>query len=204
MPVEIYKVEHGERKTTCWIEAVEGKEFQVSARTSWKATAVKSVLSVDGSTYAGLLLVCRAELTFSRRRVRGYGLGREERADKKVVCRGARISPTQIRPFVFAKMALTDDADATTVSEDVLKHLGTVQLHFHRAELKGHAGMSKTSYRDRSQAVSSLPCPAEYRPCSPLRRSRLSTSAARRPLWRTRRRASCTCPFRIRGTDVAV
>ncbi|BGP36612.1 hypothetical protein JCM10449v2_000513 [Rhodotorula kratochvilovae] len=29
-PVEVYKVEHSERKTTCYIEAVEGKEFKDS------------------------------------------------------------------------------------------------------------------------------------------------------------------------------
>lgn len=28
-PVEVYKVEHESRKSTCYIEAVEGKEFKV-------------------------------------------------------------------------------------------------------------------------------------------------------------------------------
>jgi len=109
-------------------------------------------------------------------------------------CRGARVSPEQIRPFIFAKLALTDDPDAATSSENVVKALGTIRVEFHRITMTGKTYVRQSYGTEHKQPVRSFPLPraavggltsAKAHFCF-LRRS--STSAARRPRCRTRPR----------------
>ncbi|GAA6049511.1 hypothetical protein JCM3770_000823 [Rhodotorula araucariae] len=46
-PVDRYEVEHVERKTTCFIKAVGGREYKVKVMRDWKTTDL-TVLSIDG------------------------------------------------------------------------------------------------------------------------------------------------------------
>lgn len=46
--------------------------------------------------------------------------------------RGARISANEIRPFIFAPIALTDDAAEAVQDEAIIKGLGTIRLDFYR------------------------------------------------------------------------
>ncbi|GAA5903221.1 hypothetical protein JCM8208_002242 [Rhodotorula glutinis] len=132
-PVEIYKVEHGERKTTCFIEAVEGKQYEVEFRRVGLPSAVRACLYIDGIW------------------ARTYTL----RADRGSVqsCRGARVSPEHIRPFIFAKIALTDDPDAATTSENIIKALGTVRIDFCRVTMTGKVHDRRNRGEEHKQPV---------------------------------------------------
>lgn len=52
-----------------------------------------------------------------------------------------------MRPFVFAPIALTDDVNAATKNEDVLKGLGTIRIDFYRTVYQGQVA-SAASYAD--------------------------------------------------------
>ncbi|GAA5916943.1 hypothetical protein JCM8208_001653 [Rhodotorula glutinis] len=118
-PVEIYQVEHKDRKSTCYIEAREGKEFVVNFAPSYGGATDLAVHAViDGSKVDGISLPrARRDLPYS--------------------FAGARISDTSIRPFQFAQIALTDDVDEACQAESVVKNLGTIQLAIHRTRILG-------------------------------------------------------------------
>ncbi|GAA5838411.1 hypothetical protein JCM9279_003235 [Rhodotorula babjevae] len=132
-PVQIYKVEHAERKTTCFIEAVEGKEYQVRFLEPGLRDDFKARLYVDG--------------TFAR----AYNLTGCDRPP--TLCVGARVSPEHIRPFMFAKIALTDDPDEATTSENVIKALGTVRITFHRIIVTGEKRCKENRGTEHQQPV---------------------------------------------------
>ncbi|BGP36625.1 hypothetical protein JCM10449v2_000526 [Rhodotorula kratochvilovae] len=134
-PVPVYKVEHGERKTTCYIEAVEGKEYQVRVKRSWRETDLCCIFHVDGVRARSYSFKATNALTSERR------------------CVGVRVSDTQVKPFVFAPMMLTDDGDAATTSEHIIKSLGTVQVHALRAEYVGMRDVEKSTWADPQQHV---------------------------------------------------
>ncbi|GAA5852940.1 hypothetical protein JCM9279_000086 [Rhodotorula babjevae] len=124
-PVEIYKVEHKDKKTTCYIEAREGKEFIVNFAPGYSGVTDLAVwAAIDGS------------------RVGGVSLSRS-RGDRPHKFEGARISDTAIRPFQFAQIALTDDADEACHTEAVVKNLGTIQLDVHRTRILGKMASSE-------------------------------------------------------------
>ncbi|BGP44701.1 hypothetical protein JCM10450v2_000515 [Rhodotorula kratochvilovae] len=127
-PVPVYKVVHGERKTTCYIEAVEGKEYQVRVKRSWRETDLCCIFHVDGVRARSYSFKATNALTSERR------------------CVGVRVSDTQVKPFVLAPMMLTDDGDAATTSEHIIKSLGTVQVHALRAEYVGMRDVEKSTY----------------------------------------------------------
>ncbi|BGP44688.1 hypothetical protein JCM10450v2_000502 [Rhodotorula kratochvilovae] len=133
-PVEVCRVEHSERKTTCYIEAVEGKEFKVEMRKSWYTTDLATYLSLDGTE------------------IQGFSSSRERLPTQPMTWVGSRISPIEIRPFAFAQIALTDDADEATNSEQVIKNLGTIQLEVYRTEILGTVSAPK-QYKDPRQHV---------------------------------------------------
>ncbi|GAA5932508.1 hypothetical protein JCM3775_005939 [Rhodotorula graminis] len=118
-PVEIYRVEHKDRKSTCYIEARDGKEFVVNFGPRLAGGTDLAVYAViDGSRVEGLSLT-RARGTLPHKFI------------------GARISSTTIRPFQFAHIALTDDADEACQTESVVKNLGTIQLEVYRTRILG-------------------------------------------------------------------
>ncbi|TKA55322.1 hypothetical protein B0A53_02246 [Rhodotorula sp. CCFEE 5036] len=101
---EVFKVEHEAGKTTCYIAAEEGKEFEVQLDTLRQPSTDESArLYVDGV--------------------------------KKYV--GKQISLREIRPFVFAPIALTDDATKAVRDEAIIKGLGTIRLDVYRVTYKG-------------------------------------------------------------------
>lgn len=54
-----------------------------------------------------------------------------------VAMTGWMIAPDEIRPFLFAPFALTDDLDSAIQDESVIKGLGTIRLDFYRARYHG-------------------------------------------------------------------
>ncbi|GAA5878626.1 hypothetical protein JCM1840_003532 [Sporobolomyces johnsonii] len=110
--VPVYKVEETGNKVTCFIEAVEGKEFKVGYENTglnWSETVAWVYL--DGTRMRG---------TTSKSKF------------KPAICDGRRESATMVRPFTFAKLALTDDPDLASTDENFVKNLGTIQVHVHR------------------------------------------------------------------------
>ncbi|BGP28671.1 hypothetical protein JCM10296v2_000407 [Rhodotorula toruloides] len=95
-PVEVYKVEHEGKKSTCYIEAVEGKEFQLVFAAHNKAG--------DGHDMNGMAFRTETPWTWE----------------------GKRVSDQAVRPFTFAKPSFTDDSSLATSSEAVIKKLGTI------------------------------------------------------------------------------
>ncbi|GAA5852924.1 hypothetical protein JCM9279_000079 [Rhodotorula babjevae] len=133
-PVEIYQVEHKDKKTTCYIEAREGKEFIIQfAFSHGGATDLALYAVVDGSSVG--------DVSLSR-----------ARGDPTYVFEGARISHAAVRPFQFAQIALTDDADEACHTEAVVKNLGTIQLKVHRTRILG-SKPSTTTYEDVQQPI---------------------------------------------------
>ncbi|GEM06188.1 hypothetical protein Rt10032_c01g0205 [Rhodotorula toruloides] len=136
-PVEVYKVEHGGKKSTCYIEAIEGKEFKlgfVALKQSSDGTFPTVYPRVDGLKMNGTVL---------------------RNLEKAHVWPGKRISYDAIRPFTFAKIHLTDNSNPTTTSEAIVKNLGTVpdDAQHHLWSCQGAAKASV--YTDR-------PCSVKY------------------------------------------
>ncbi|GAA5958151.1 hypothetical protein JCM8115_003996 [Rhodotorula mucilaginosa] len=129
---EVFKVEHQVGKTTCFIAAEEGKEFEVQVDpVDQPSTDECSWLYVDGMKITGY--------------VRQRALWRlPDKYD------GKRVSATEVRPFVFAPIALTDDASEAVRDEAIIKGLGTIRLDFYRVV---HEGTTEPafSYRDDSK-----------------------------------------------------
>lgn len=84
--------------------------------------------------------------------VASYSVSRSYPANRESRFEGARISATAVRPFKFAQIALTDDADEACQTEAVVKNLGTVQLDMFRTEILGRR-VSRVTYADAKQPV---------------------------------------------------
>ncbi|GEM06187.1 hypothetical protein Rt10032_c01g0204 [Rhodotorula toruloides] len=126
-PVEVYKVEHKDKKSTCYIEAVEGKEFKVQlTKGSSSATDYAAYLQLDGSD------------------AKAFSIERSE--SRPAMFNGKRVSPTSIRPYKFAKIALTDDSDIATKDESVIKNLGTISIEIYRTAIRG-SSVRRTDYK---------------------------------------------------------
>ncbi|GAA6047813.1 hypothetical protein JCM3770_004655 [Rhodotorula araucariae] len=134
-PVEVYKVEHKDAKTTCYVEAVEGKECSVCfTRATPPATDIAVYLKLDGTDVAG------------------FSLPKSDLPGRVDTFQGARISPTAIRPFKFAQIAPTDDPDEANNTEAMVKNLGTIQLETYRTQIIGRVP-EKKAYQDVKQHV---------------------------------------------------
>lgn len=79
---------------------------------------------------------------------------------------GKRVSATEIRPFVFAPIALTDDPDEAVQDEKIIQGFGTIRLNFHRVIRQGidkrqrHAFTDAPGQRVSDACISSaLPSP---------------------------------------------
>ncbi|GAA5826951.1 hypothetical protein JCM11251_002177 [Rhodosporidiobolus azoricus] len=117
-PVPVYKVEHpSDMKTTCYVEAQEGKEFKVVfTNSSYHNSSIAAFLKLDGTESGGYTI---------------------ETVGKRAVYESKRISVTTVRPFMFAKLNLTDDADLATADEHAVKNLGTIQIELYRVHVVG-------------------------------------------------------------------
>ncbi|GAA5864771.1 hypothetical protein JCM1840_004894 [Sporobolomyces johnsonii] len=112
VPVPVYQVEESGNKVTCFIEAVEDKEFKVGFENvgfSWFEVVVDVFL--DGKLSAGM--ISRSQF-------------------KPDMLEGRPESSTTIRPFAFAKLATTDDADLATTDKNFIENLGTIQITVRR------------------------------------------------------------------------
>ncbi|KDR68601.1 hypothetical protein GALMADRAFT_215745 [Galerina marginata CBS 339.88] len=91
-----YQVEYSPDGTqaTCWIPSELGKEFQIGYQDSVGALTTASKVFVDGT-------FCNATITYSRHSPRYK--------TSVIIHKGAPISATAIRPFVFAPCQLLDD-----------------------------------------------------------------------------------------------
>lgn len=115
---EIYQVEHKPDSTACYIEAVDGKEFTaIFRRERADATDQSLHLCIDGSN------------------VDAFFLNSGNKAD--AVFSGARVSALEERPFLFAPIPLTDDADQADANEAVIKGLGTIRFDVRRVKRRG-------------------------------------------------------------------
>ncbi|GAA5896386.1 hypothetical protein JCM5296_002718 [Sporobolomyces johnsonii] len=111
VPVPVYQVEETGNKVTCFIEAVEGKEFEVGFKNlgfPWLEVVVDVFL--DGTLIDGRI---------------------SESKLRPVMIKGRCESSTTIRPFAFAKLATTDDADLATTDKNYIENLGTIQVTVH-------------------------------------------------------------------------
>lgn len=61
---------------------------------------------------------------------------------------GKRVSATEIRPFVFAPIALTDDPDEAVQDEKIIQGLGTIRLNFHRVIRQGIDKRQRHAFTD--------------------------------------------------------
>lgn len=61
---------------------------------------------------------------------------------------GKRVSATEIRPFVFAPIALTDDPDEAVQDEKIIQGLGTIRLNFHRVIRQGTHKSQRHGFTD--------------------------------------------------------
>ncbi|THV06363.1 hypothetical protein K435DRAFT_506624 [Dendrothele bispora CBS 962.96] len=100
-------------RVECWIPSVEGKTFTIHWTDSVRTTATDGIVRVDGKECGGKVL--------------------SPHKPESDACKvGWRISATEVRPFVFAKVGLTDDD--TLAFPDVLHpHLGEIQIDIHKA-----------------------------------------------------------------------
>ncbi|GAA6004399.1 hypothetical protein JCM10207_000709 [Rhodosporidiobolus poonsookiae] len=131
-PVPVYKVERpNEKRTTCYIEAVEGKEFKVVFTNSRHTEpALAAWLQIDGAENGGLTIERPTTGTYE----------------------GKRVSPTAIRPFTFSKLNTTDDASLATTDENAVKNLGTIQLELYRVDVLGTV-VASGGYGDAKRQV---------------------------------------------------
>ncbi|EGU13324.1 hypothetical protein RTG_00491 [Rhodotorula toruloides ATCC 204091] len=127
-PVEVYKVVHEGKHSTCYIEAVEGKEFKVEIKKgTFTATDYAAYLRLDGTDVGGSSI--------------------ERSNTLPATFTGKRVSSTSIRPYTFAKIALTDDTDIATKDESVIKNLGTISVEIYRTTILAITAR-KHAYRD--------------------------------------------------------
>lgn len=66
-----------------------------------------------------------------------------------------QVSANEIRPFVFAPIALTDDASKAVHDEAIIKGLGTIRLDLYRVNYTGEVEAAAI-YTDESQKHVSL------------------------------------------------
>ncbi|GAA5866351.1 hypothetical protein JCM3774_006627 [Rhodotorula dairenensis] len=127
---EVYKVEHGMDKTTCYIVAEEGMEFEImTGREAAPDNDEATILSIDGMV-----------ITAHHRHA-------DSRKDEDTF-KGKRISATEIRPFVFAPIALTDDPDEAVQDERIIQGMGTIRLNFHRVVRQGVDKRKRSTFSD--------------------------------------------------------
>lgn len=62
--------------------------------------------------------------------------------------KGKRISETQIRPYSFANIQLTDDVDLCTAEENVVKNLGSISLAIRRATVQSNVVSAPRAYKE--------------------------------------------------------
>ncbi|GAA6036581.1 hypothetical protein JCM8097_001236 [Rhodosporidiobolus ruineniae] len=132
-PVPIYKIEYGANgKATCYIESQEGKEFTVGfTNEAYYDSTIATFLNVDGQESGGFTV---------------------QTTQQKAVFDGKRVSATTIRPFQFAKIALTDDSSIATTDELAVKNLGTLQVEIYRANVIGEEYAAE-SFKEAKQNV---------------------------------------------------
>ncbi|BGP14102.1 hypothetical protein JCM10213_002399 [Rhodosporidiobolus nylandii] len=123
-PLEVYGVEEQEGKTVAYIEAQEGKQFQVCVHDARKASdfAYSMHLSVDGKTLRRTLVPHDSPL---------FALAATHKR-RQLVWDGVRESETTLRPFLFSQLQTTDDDDVACTDEQIVKGLGSLQLRFLR------------------------------------------------------------------------
>lgn len=157
---EVFNVEHQVGKTTCFIVAEEGKEFEVRFDRLLPPSTDESIwLHVDGTAcvrpvlrHSCTLLIhsCRSRISEYVRR-RGFGTG------PTTSYVGKQVSAREIRPFVFAPIALTDDTTKAVRDEAIIKGLGTIRLDFYRVTYEGTTE-AVSNYTDESKEQASLQC----------------------------------------------
>ncbi|GAA5972263.1 hypothetical protein JCM11641_002378 [Rhodosporidiobolus odoratus] len=134
--VPVYKVEHTSSyppKTTCYIECAEGQQFQVVMENrAYYGGHLAFWLHVDGT------------------RMDGFSIKQPHQPGTSY---GKRISATDVRPYVFSQVSLTDDAELATTDEKVIKGLGTVRVEVHRTKLLGQTPLANDFADDAKQHV---------------------------------------------------
>ncbi|GAA5860268.1 hypothetical protein JCM1840_002842 [Sporobolomyces johnsonii] len=123
VPVPVYQVEEMDNKVTCFIGAVEGKEFKVGfENVGFSGSELDAHLLLDGAKVNG---------------------GTTRSRFKPGMLNGLRESPTTIRPYAFAKLAVTDDPNLASNDENFIKNVGTIQVHVYRVNFLGEKPFAK-------------------------------------------------------------
>ena len=170
--VEIYKVEHGVDKTTGYIVAEEGKEFDILVKRDEQPDHDEStILSIDGSVcvfaFSGFFSESGEKTdnleTVSRMSAHTFHRNQPKMND---TFNGKRVSATEIRPFVFAPIALTDDPDEAVQDEKIIQGLGTIRLNFHRVVRQGIDKRQRHAFTDAPGQRVSDACTSSALPTS--------------------------------------
>ncbi|GAA6014557.1 hypothetical protein JCM11491_004540 [Sporobolomyces phaffii] len=108
-PVELYKIEVSGNKASCYIEAVEGKEFKTQGKMlkSLYPYSVAFFTSVDGTEMGSVYI---------------------RRPESRGVFDGPYTGATTRQALVFSKINLTDDAAVASNDEQFVKNLGTIKI----------------------------------------------------------------------------
>ncbi|BGP38178.1 hypothetical protein JCM10449v2_002107 [Rhodotorula kratochvilovae] len=125
-PLQVYGVEQDGKKTVAYVEAKDGKQFEVhylDLRTSCQSAHV-------------------ARLYFDGSRVKGMVVKREpskfqdplDNCSRECVFRGFRNTRTTMRPFEFNPLQLTDNDELACFDERVVKNIGTIQIKYMRVK----------------------------------------------------------------------
>ncbi|ORY79716.1 hypothetical protein BCR35DRAFT_304536 [Leucosporidium creatinivorum] len=124
-PTPVYAVSSAGRKVACFIESVEGAPFKVQFSRLQSPQAYSAHVYLDGRRVHGMIL----EPSFTSVEPRMSTVA------------ATRVSPTEERPFLFNKLAQTDDEDLACYDEAVVRGIGTVQLNLFRvANLRRNQG----------------------------------------------------------------
>ncbi|GAA5871627.1 hypothetical protein JCM8547_007101 [Rhodosporidiobolus lusitaniae] len=122
-PLEVYGVEENDRKAVAYIEAKEGKQFEVLVvdlrKDGQPRRTTSSMCTVDGKMNGPTFI------DFD---------GADDHPSRVLAFSGLRVTETSIRPFLFNKLVTTVDEENACTDEKVVKALGSIQLLFHRVK----------------------------------------------------------------------
>ncbi|GAA5871611.1 hypothetical protein JCM8547_007097 [Rhodosporidiobolus lusitaniae] len=125
-PLEVYGVEEKDSKVVTYIVAKEGKHFEVGFA-DLRSAATDNAVDIMSTAR------CTAHSLMTSKNDSLYKTGvNDERRFAKF--QGRNESSTSVLPFLFAKLATTDDDDKACKTEAYIRGLGTIAVRHRRVE----------------------------------------------------------------------
>ncbi|GAA6036965.1 hypothetical protein JCM8097_005482 [Rhodosporidiobolus ruineniae] len=144
-PLEVYGLEEKDGKAVAYVEAQEGKEFEVvlvdlrrvdEITHDWTAYYHVDGISIDS------LVTAKSDSLYS---------SSPTSPDRLYSFWGKRTSLTSLTPLRFGRLQLTDNIDEACQDQDVLEGLGTMRLEYCRVQVM--AEDEKPDHFDQPSAV---------------------------------------------------